>query len=277
MIETLKHPETEQPQEYHEQSPDSLIDSLKIFDSYEKVPAEKEKNPEWQMPFTGEEQELAKGIRGELEELANLAKNEGRTVSIPELFSAFEDKLRASDTDEETKDQLFLAATKMRYHLQLRFDKANEGEPVAQSAPTTDELYSRANERRGDRRAHREYVTAALRDILNSPIGPQFRDAYTSSTRDNRWREQTHTQESQSATSQNEAHGNERNYTSEAQDIVRQYTGGVGYKDLDKKAQGKVNRSIARDYHPDMGGNEELFKAINAETDSKNDPDTRSY
>src|SRR5687767_12669873 len=144
MVETLNHPESKQSQEYHEQSPDNFVDSLKIFDSYEKVPAGKEKNPEWQMPFTGDEQELAKGIRGELEELANLAKSEGRTVSIPELFSAFEDKLRASDADEETKDQLFLAATKMRYHLQLRFDKANEGESVTQSTPTTDELYNRA-------------------------------------------------------------------------------------------------------------------------------------
>jgi hypothetical protein len=277
MAETLYHPESKQSQEYHEQSPEDFVDSLKIFDSYEKVPTGKEKSPEWQMPFTGDEQELAKGIRGELEELAATAKNEGRTVSIPELFSAFEDKLRESDADEETKDQLFLAATKMRYHLQLRFDKANEGVPVTQSTPTTDEPKSRVNERRGDRKAHQEYVATAFRDILNSPIGPQFRDAYTSSTRDNIWRDQTRTQESQSAASQNEAHGNERNYTSEAQDIVRQYTGGVDYKDLDKKAQGKVNRSIAREYHPDMGGDEELFKAINAETDTKNGPDTRSY
>ncbi len=277
MPETLKTPETEKPQEYHEQSPDEFMDALTIFDSYAPVPKSGERSPEQQMPFSKQEQELAKGIRGSLEEMAAKAKEEGRNVSIPELFAAFDDTLRESDADEETKDQMFLVATKMRYHMQLRFDKAKNEEPVTASAPSTEELFDRAQKNRRDRQAHRDYVNAALRDIINGPLGPQFREAYNARVRDNSWRERADTQESQSASHQNETSGNERDYTSEARNIVRQYTGGVDYKDLDKKTQGKVNRNIARDYHPDTGGDEELYKAINSETDTKNQSDTRSY
>lgn len=269
MIETLKHPETEQPQEYHEQSPDSLIDSLTIFDSYTPVPEGKERDPEQQMPFNAQEQELAKGIRGTLEEMALRAKEDDRTVSIPELFTALDDALRESDADDETKDQLFLVATKMRYHLQLRYDKAKEGEQQPAPIPGVNQLFEAAMR---DNDFLRSYTNTFLNDSL--------RDARNQAEpKEQEWKNWVDSHGNEGDASQETKPETSRNYDIEARNIIAQRTEGADFNTLDKKLQGKVTRGLAREYHPDIGGDEELYKAITEQTAAKTteNTDTRSY
>lgn len=274
MVETLNYTETEKTPEYNEQSPDALIDSLTIFDSYVPVPEGKKRHPEQQMPFNSQEQELAKGIRGTLEEMAARAKEDGRTVSIPELFAAFDDMLRESDTDDETKDQLFLVAEKMHYHLQLRYDKAQNGEPRPEPIPMTDPLIDAMLHNSDFLRSYTKvFLDNSLRDakLQAEPKQQEWKD-WVDSRRDKIGNDTLGTQTESEPV---------RNYDVEARNIIAERTEGADFNTLDKKLQGKLTRGLARDYHPDRGGDEELYKAITEQTDVKPtdspDSDTRSY
>jgi hypothetical protein len=273
MTETLNQYETEHSQDYYEQSPDSFIDSLTIFDSYTPIPEGKERDPEQQMPFASDEQELVKGIRGTLEDMALAAKAENRTVSIPGLFTALDETIRGSDADDITKDQLFLVATKMRYHLQLRYDKTIEGtksEPI----PAVDPLVDAAMHDNG-------FLRTYTKTFLSDSLHDAQRQA---EPREEEWREWagSHTGEFNDPDFAAETKPDTApNYDAKAQSIIAEKTGGVDFNTLDKKLQGKITRGLARDYHPDLGGNEELYKAITQQTDVKtgddSTTDTRSY
>lgn len=286
MVETLNHPETEKPQEHHEQSPEQFIESLGIFDSYVDIPEGKEREPEHQMPFTERDQELAVGIRGTLAEMAEAAMRENKAVSIPELFTAFENSLRESAADEQTKDELFLVATKMRYHMQLRYDKAQENEPVQESAPRASTIYEAAM--LGDQYLN-EYISSSLKKPRLAD--EWLRDAQqVADTTDHEWndwlsgrKEELGDEEFESETNNTpkpEAREPKRDYDAEARDIINKRTEGTDFNSLDRKQRGKVTRGLARDYHPDLGGDEELYKAITeqtAEDASQVESDTQSY
>lgn len=124
----LKEPETKTPsaetEKSQEQTPDQFQKSLEIFNRYERVSREEAQQPEFMMCFDAHEQELAAGLYGALEEFVAQAAEKGEAVTIAGMFDRLDAAIReqAKSVDEETLDDLYLVATKMRYNLQVRHD-----------------------------------------------------------------------------------------------------------------------------------------------------------
>ena len=236
--------------EAREQSPEDFINSLKIFDSYVAVTPEMASQPEYKMTFNKNEQELAEGIRGMLERLAADAMDSGLNVTINALFDRIDEAILASSEalEDDIRDELLLVATKMRYNLQVRFQKETEGSSLV-----------------GYEYEHGEDVTNPY-----AGIGLLFRDMPHYSTFNKPTHEESEAKFDQPLQEDPPVEVN-RDYTSEAQRLIYEQTDGREFSQLDRKEQGRVVRRLARDLHPDVHGDNddydpELYKAVTALT-----------
>ncbi|HJP81621.1 MAG TPA: hypothetical protein VJ841_04465 [Candidatus Saccharimonadales bacterium] len=247
--ETTASFETQTHEKSQEQSPEAFINSLTIFDAYVDVTPEMATQPEYQMTFDAEEQQLAEGLRGMLEKIAAEAMDDHRSVSINGVFDLLDEAILASKeaVSEDIRDQLLLVATKMRYNLQVRFNKGVEEvstEPAGLSTSLRNSVIHSYN-----------YDMSGI----FSEGASQFKTAkvhYEKPVSDSGDQEKFDQPQAEAP--------RERNYYREAQNLIDKATGGVPFEKLDPKEQGKVRRRLAREYHPDNGssGDEALFKEI---------------
>lgn len=258
----IETPETEQSQE---QTPEKFRQSLEIFNKYREVSEEEAKAPEHTMRFDKAEQELVVGLRGTLNEFIQHATENQDSVSIANMFDKLDEAIRAQadDHSEETLDQLYLVATKMRYNLQVRFDRAlrAEAEKDTSSSTTYDWIpkftFAAADPVSGSSKAgsgkHRSQFMFKHVIGQNEPLDDDSDD------------EPVHYQPYPAPqlppSLEVQAHGK-----------ILEYTGGQAFADLDTKEQGRVRRRIAQDFHPDKGddSNLDLYKEMNAQTAHKN-------
>ena len=225
-----------------EQSPEAFINSLKIFDSYVAVTSEMASQPEYKMTFNKDEQELAEGLRGMLETLAAEALDDGAKVTINGMFDRVDEAILASSeaVDENVRDELLLVATKMRYNLQVRFQQKTEAAPIGEA---------------GDEKLRRSYadIGAFLGRISAYPYEKPQSDTYFDTGFD------------QPLTEPSVVHNNE----SQAQRLINEQTGGRSFAELNRKEQGQVKRRLARELHPDIGGDPELYKEVSSQLTSQ--------
>lgn len=242
MTETLHRTPERATTDHERQSPEQFIQSMAIFDSYVPVSEYASNDPESQNGFNAHEQELVEGVRGTLEQMARTAEYNRQSVSIDELFDEFNMLLLASDMDSELRDELFVVAEKMQYHLQLRYDRTQAGNDEYIPAPST------------EMPAFSDFNT--VDDLFKSlPDDPTRESAYDQN-------QVTETIETPSEV---------RDYAREAADIITKRTDGQLFSDLDSKTQTKLIHGLAKEYHPDVPGrSEDLYKEITAQTAQNN-------
>lgn len=229
--------------ETHEQSPEAFIKSLNIFDSYVAVTPEMASQPEYKMTFNKSEQELAEGIRGMLENLAAEAMDDGSNVTINSMFDRVDEAILASSEaiDDNVRDELLLVATKMRYNLQVRFQQDRET-----AAPAGEALNKKLRQSYAD-------IGALLGRVSAYPYEKPQSDTHFD------------TQFDQPPAEPSDVHDNE----SRARSLIDQQTGGRSFAELDRKQQGQVKRRLARELHPDIGGDPELYKEVSSQLTSQ--------
>lgn len=237
-FESIQQPELES----REQSPEAFINSLKIFDSYVAVTPEMASQPEYKMTFNKSEQELAEGLRGMLESLAAEAMDDGSNVTINGMFDRVDEAILASSeaVDENVRDELLLVATKMRYNLQVRLQQDRETVPAGEIL----------NEKL--RRSYAD-IGALLGRLSAYPYEKPESDTHFDTHFD------------QPPAEPSDVSNNE----SRAQSLINEQTGGRSFSDLPRKEQGQVKRRLARELHPDIGGDPELYKEVSAQLTSQ--------
>lgn len=237
-FESIQQPELES----REQSPEAFINSLKIFDSYVAVTPEMASRPEYKMTFNKSEQELAEGLRGMLESLAAEAMDDGSDVTINGMFDRVDEAILASSeaVDENVRDELLLVATKMRYNLQVRLQQDRETVPAGEIL----------NEKL--RRSYAD-IGALLGRLSAYPYEKPESDTHFDTHFD------------QPPAEPSDVSNNE----SRAQSLINEQTGGRSFSDLPRKEQGQVKRRLARELHPDIGGDPELYKEVSAQLTSQ--------
>lgn len=241
--ESTIQPELESPRE---QSPEAFINSLKIFDSYVSVTPEMSSRPEYKMTFNKSEQELAEGLRGMLESLATEALDEGSNVTINGMFDRLDEAILASGeaVDENIRDELLLVATKMRYNLQVRLEQKREAAPAGE---TLDEKL---------RRSYADIGALLGRASAYVYEKPHY-DTYSDTDSDTKF--------DQPPAPPSDVNNNEMR----ARSLINEQTGGRSFAELNRKEQGQVKRRLAREYHPDIGGDPELYKEVSSQLTSQ--------
>jgi hypothetical protein len=239
-----------------EQSPQEIIHALTIFDSYIPVTSEMAQKPEHKMTFTPYEQEVAKGVRGSLEEFLQQTHDNGENISLEQVFEWFDDMLRnISDADEAARDDLFLVATKMRYNMIVRRDAALKAQK--EETTSTDSFsYNLAGS--ADLGALFSQGFAGINDNLNSGK----RESFDFKPRT----DETNNVEHDSLIGGVE--NTERDYKKEAQDLIYRAADGRDVSQLNDKELSKLKRTMAREMHPDVGGDTEVFQAVTQHLDT---------
>ena len=229
-------------EESREQSPEDFINSLKIFDSYVAVTPEMASQPEYKMTFNTSEQELAEGIRGMLERLAADAMDDGSNVTINGMFDRVDEAILASSEaiEDDIRDELLLVATKMRYNLQVRFKQKHGAAPIGETR---------------DEKLRRSYadIGALLGRVSAYPYEKPQSDTHFDTGFD------------QPPAEPSDVNNNELR----AQSLIYEQTGGRSFAELDRKEQGQVKRRLARELHPDIGGDPELYKEVTSQLTSQ--------
>lgn len=229
-------------EESREQSPEDFINSLKIFDSYVAVTPEMASQPEYKMTFNKSEQELAEGVRGMLERLAADAMDDGLNVTINGMFDRVDEAILMSSEaiEDDIRDELLLVATKMRYNLQVRFKQKYEAAPMGETI---------------DEKLRRSYadIGALLGRVSAYPYEKPQSDTHFDTGFD------------QPPAKPSDVNNNE----SRAQSLIYEQTGGRSFAELDRKEQGQVKRRLARELHPDIGGDPELYKEVSSQLTSQ--------
>jgi hypothetical protein len=240
-----------------EQSPQEIIHALTIFDSYIPVTPEMAQKPEYKMTFTPYEQEIAKGVRGSLEEFLQQTHENGENTSLEQVFEWFDDTLRnIPDADEAARDDLFLVATKMRYNMIVRRDAALK----AQEKGTTS-------------------TDSFPYDLLagSADLGTLFSQGFAGINGNlNSGKSESFDFKSPTGETNHVAHDNptggaentERDYKKEAQDLIYRAADGRDVSQLNDKELSKLKRTMAREMHPDVGGDTEVFQAVTQHLDT---------
>lgn len=254
-METIqKQPEIEvsETERSQEQTTEQFGKSLEIFNSYKEVSPEEAQEPEYTMSFDKPEQELVVGLRGTLNELIQQTAENQDSVSIAGMFDQLDAAIRAQADghSEETLDQLYLVATKMRYNLQVRFDRQQraENEKAAGSSSTFEwPKFTFAAAEPAPRNSDKRRSRYKLKTVI-----PQSTEEEEGEDYDNR------TPQIQKSLSPD----------AQAQDTIMQYTDSKPFDSLTAKEQGKVRRRMAQDFHPDKGNDDnlELYKIITSQT-----------
>ncbi len=262
-METIqKQPETEtlETEQSQEQTPEQFRQSLEIFNKYREVSEEEAKEPEHTMRFDKVEQELVAGLRGTLNEFIQQATENRKSVSVADMFDQLDAAIRAQadDHSEETLDQLYLVATKMRYNLQVRFDRAQRAEADNTNSSSTFEWP--------------KFTFAAAEPIPRSSKKSQSRYMFRTvipSTSKAAEDDADYNDDPMPRSNTPLSTGPDLN--ARAQDTIKQYTDGKSFNSLDSKEQGRVRRRMAQDFHPDKGddSNIELYKVITSQTAPK--------
>jgi hypothetical protein len=239
-----------------EQSPQEIIHALTIFDSYIPVTSEMAQKPEHKMTFTPYEQEVAKGVRGSLEEFLQQTHDNGENTSLEQVFEWFDDMLRnIPDADEAARDDLFLVATKMRYNMIVRRDAALKAQK--EETTSTDSFsYNLAGS--ANLGALFSQGFAGINDNLNSGK----RESFDFKPRIDETNNVAH--DSLIGGVEN----TERDYKKEAQDLIYRAADGRDVSQLNDKEISKLKRTMAREMHPDVGGDTEVFQAVTQHLDT---------
>lgn len=240
-----------------EQSPQEIIHALTIFDSYIPVTPEMAQKPEHKMTFTPYEQEIAKGVRGSLEEFLLQAEENGDSTSLEQVFEWFDDALRSiPDIDEAERDDLFLVATKMRYNMIVRRDARLKDQKEGAGLP--DSFTSNFFAGSADLGALFSQGFAGINGNLNSGKHESFNFRPPTDETNNT------TQDSSIGGTESAA----RDYAKEAQDLIYKAADGRDVSQLNDKELSKLKRTMAREMHPDVGGDTEVFQAVTQHLDT---------
>jgi hypothetical protein len=265
----LKQPETKIPsaetEKSQEQTPEQFRKSLEIFNSYKEVSAEEATQPEFTMRFDEHEQDLVAGLRGALNEFIDETAGSSETVSIASMFDRLDAAIRTlyENADEETLDQLYLVATKMRYNLQVRYDRSqrtadtktsDSGRPNfdwSRSHFVADEPIRKSRSTGGRRSG---FSTAQTNQLFDE-IVDQFGDDTT-------------TVPKTPPTVVTPQAAIPPSLEVQAHEQVMKYTGGRTFDSLDTKEQGRVTKQMAKDFHPDIHPEKEsIYKEMASQTD----------
>ena len=158
------------------------------------------------------------------------------------MFDRVDEAILASSeaVDENVRDELLLVATKMRYNLQVRLQQDRETVPAGEIL----------NEKL--RRSYAD-IGALLGRLSAYPYEKPESDTHFDTHFD------------QPPAEPSDVSNNE----SRAQSLINEQTGGRSFSDLPRKEQGQVKRRLARELHPDIGGDPELYKEVSAQLTSQ--------
>lgn len=204
------------------------------------------------MTFDWYEQEIAKGVRGTLEEYLKRAVGDGETISIEELFDWFEAAVRGiPDENADVRDDLFLVATKMRYNMIVRRDNAAK-DSTYEEVPV---YYPMSNVHMGGFNFNAPYTRPT--DFKTDAYDDEQKFFTTDPPKES---------VNETAGDTTETQGG-RDYDKEARDLISKAADGRDVSQLNDKEFGKLKRTMSRQAHPDMGGDSEVFKAVTEQLD----------